>query len=106
MKCPGRWAFESHLKKFIGNPRDAVDVMEMVKGVCKTSRSRGDTSKRMELMTMNVLCQLWEFIKFYIMTNASVADEGLHLMAGCASCFLLMVARRRAFSVAIQTFTV
>ena len=81
--------FDNHLKKRVGNPCDAIEVTELIKGIHNASRSRGDTAKRAAPMTISVICQLWEFIKLYMLTNPNVADEGLHVMARCSSCFCL-----------------
>ena len=48
-------------------------------------------------MTISVLCQLWEFIKFHVVTIPNVADEGLCIIAGCASCYYLWLCTDELF---------
>ena len=103
VKCSDRWAFDNHLKKRIGNPCDAIEVTELIKGVFNSSRSRGDVAKRAVPLTISVLCQLWEFVRMHVLPNPNVADECHGWMCNL---FLLMVSCGRAFSVTNQTFVV
>ena len=89
IKAPDGWNKCNVINKFVGNPCDAIEITELIKGTCNTSRSRGDTSKRSAPMTMRMLCSLWDFIKTFIIANPNCDDEGIYVMAGCAACFYL-----------------
>ena len=51
-KEPDWWNKCNVINMFVGNPCDAIEITELAKVICNTSRTGGDTSKRSAPMTM------------------------------------------------------
>ena len=75
------------MNKFVGNPRDTIDIIELTKGISNKSCTSSNASKRSAPVAMRILCLLWEFVKMFIIANPTSADECVCAMTEGAMCF-------------------
>ena len=76
MKVDGRRKCHAR-SDFFGNPCDALDVTESIKGIETVCIDRGASTKRVVQMTMSALIKVCEFIETCVATNILSLEEGV-----------------------------
>ena len=66
-----------------------LEVTELIKGIETVCRDQEDSTKRVALMTMNVLIKLYDFIETHVAANPLSLEEGVYEMTACVACFFV-----------------